>query len=344
VRSNPETEGNELAMLAEADATIMDDPFLMGVVKPCLDASNLDAALSAFYSIIEHRSHESDMSTVPPTQRWHSSEQDNQLIIALGEISLDIFIRITPSTMPDAALRESHHGRIADHLENLLASMTPNPATNAIYYRVFSLLADADVSVRVRFKIAWLVRRYEDKFGVDLENIRTLIACIQECSIRNELDISDFLVMSIAVLRLSGRLSRYDLRQIRFGVRSVLAMVIHSFSSHYIMSSLHRPESSDWSLMNALLYECIHLVQADANLFELHMIDDLERCITHFRYDFLHANNRAVVHSMRTLRELVEHQPNLAAGSPLVDHGQNIADLASKDLFSSRPVASSDRV
>lgn len=64
-------------MLAEADATVMDDAFLKSAVRPCLlEATPVASVLPVFYQILGHRAQEVDNLTNPPTYTWSISEQD----------------------------------------------------------------------------------------------------------------------------------------------------------------------------------------------------------------------------------------------------------------------------
>ncbi|EED84094.1 predicted protein [Postia placenta Mad-698-R] len=136
-QSSEEQAENILLMLAEADEIVMDDTFLTTVVQPCLRKSNLPDALPVLYRILEHRAHEIDSHTTPPTLRWHSNDRDAPAIVAMGDLCVDVLSKY-PTVHADNS--DDDQKRIMHNLLHLVRAMPPTDSARAICRRVAELV------------------------------------------------------------------------------------------------------------------------------------------------------------------------------------------------------------
>ncbi|OSX57051.1 hypothetical protein POSPLADRAFT_1158426 [Postia placenta MAD-698-R-SB12] len=97
VRIQQENTAEALDMLAEADATVMDDALLKSAVRPCLlEVSPVAPVLPVFYRILEHRAQDVDNLTDPPTFTWSTGEQDAAANAILRETCADLLVKYLP--------------------------------------------------------------------------------------------------------------------------------------------------------------------------------------------------------------------------------------------------------
>jgi len=177
VRSLKEEESS---WLLEADATIQYDSFLEDVVRPCLKASTFDIALSAFHTIAKQKAHHLDHETEPPTPTWVSDEQDSQLVMAIGHMSLDIFERTTSgATQSEDFQREDEQKRILRILNNVIDNMPESQPS--VYCRVLGLLKSAEASKEVRENIAVMIWKYDHAFEIYIQDLQPLLSCVPLC-------------------------------------------------------------------------------------------------------------------------------------------------------------------
>ncbi|EED81769.1 predicted protein [Postia placenta Mad-698-R] len=94
VRIQQGNAAETLDMLAEADATVMDDALLKSAVRPCiLEATPVTSILPVFHQILRHRAQEVDDLTDPPTFTWSTSEQDAAANTVLREIYIGLLAK-----------------------------------------------------------------------------------------------------------------------------------------------------------------------------------------------------------------------------------------------------------
>lgn len=124
-------------MLAEADEIVMDDTFLTTVVQPCLRENGLPNALPVLYRILEHRAHEIDSHTTPPTLRWHPNDRDAPAIIAMGDLCVDVLSKY-PTVHVDNS--DDDQKRIMHNLLHLVRAMPATDSARAICKRVAELV------------------------------------------------------------------------------------------------------------------------------------------------------------------------------------------------------------
>ncbi|KAF9815699.1 hypothetical protein IEO21_04416 [Rhodonia placenta] len=136
-QSTTEQEENRLLMLAEADEIVMDDTFLTTVVQPCLRENGLPNALPVLYRILEHRAHEIDSHTTPPTLRWHPNDRDAPAIIAMGDLCVDVLSKY-PTVHVDNS--DDDQKRIMHNLLHLVRAMPATDSARAICKRVAELV------------------------------------------------------------------------------------------------------------------------------------------------------------------------------------------------------------
>ncbi|KAF9806890.1 hypothetical protein IEO21_08488 [Rhodonia placenta] len=127
-------EKDKLMVLAEADELIMDDAFLLKVVRPCLQQSSLESAVPVLLRILHHRAHKvgevrnERNAIVWPTYQWLTSEQDSAAIIFMGDICLDVLQKY-----PTAWFYKHEH--VVDHVLQLIRAMPPTDSSRAVCRR-----------------------------------------------------------------------------------------------------------------------------------------------------------------------------------------------------------------
>lgn len=216
VRSRVENPDEKLAMLVEADAVIMDESFLEYVVRPCLQSTDLKAAIPAFYSILQRRAHWSDNSTSPPSLVWYSTEEDTQPLIIMGHITLDMFARLAPWN--------SHYSCVLQILDSLLYAMPRAQAAVSVYCRLFSLLRRSDLSVEVRSKVIFWVYLLCDNVSVRADHIRILTTSAR--AVGRDLDPVSHLRVVVTILRFAAKLSPQEFAAIRQEVQDLVEVAI----------------------------------------------------------------------------------------------------------------------
>lgn len=120
---------SKLIVLAEADQTVMDDSFLVSVVHPCFQQSDVNDSVHVLCRILERRAHASveGPDAKWPTLKWFSSEQDSAATVAMGNLCVDVLAKydFLPLYSDDVA-------RVVDHLLYLMRAMPPTDSARAV--------------------------------------------------------------------------------------------------------------------------------------------------------------------------------------------------------------------
>ncbi|CCL98821.1 uncharacterized protein FIBRA_00826 [Fibroporia radiculosa] len=246
VRMLKEKNETKLSMLKKADAMILDDSFLTDVLRPCLNGSDPNAALPAFYGVLERRAHSSDPQE-PEKLQWNIREHDVQAVTMMGHICIDMFLKIAqdipqsdadPSLSPPSPTRpasqeqlsqiERDRLRIVDHLYYLLQALPP---TQLDVYRRLSELWQSQKAYPDRKSycgilnlISYFAPRYKSK--LERDDFKMLLACM--ASIPKNLSClkTSIFRLSTTILSLSRELhQRFDCDELLAWRRYTLAAV-----------------------------------------------------------------------------------------------------------------------
>jgi len=162
VAARMERSKDDLAMLLQADAALIDDDILAKIVRPCFHGSDSDAAFSAFKQIIQRRvpvdvDDDGPGSLNLMVSQLSSSVRDSQLFSALGEVALDMVLKEAPAG--DEQRLTPSYRRSLDLVKTLLA-MPDLECANALYSRLWVFLSRADMQDNIRADVESLAWSY----------------------------------------------------------------------------------------------------------------------------------------------------------------------------------------
>lgn len=162
-------------MLAYADATLKDASILAKAVRSCLQRDDFVAAFQAFYRILQNRGHRvrvgdvNDCLEKPPLMEWSPTGQDTQTVIAIGHISLDMFDRITQTSMTQHSAREHTQANILTVVKYVLLDVIMPETETLVFHRLIRLFGTPDLSNLVAAELADVVFYSCHKFPINVE-------------------------------------------------------------------------------------------------------------------------------------------------------------------------------
>lgn len=161
VRSQDEEDKDKLNMMVHADEILTDETSLPDIISPCITESDPDAALPAFYAIMQRRAHETKPSDGQdqPELIWYWVDSDHQLVIALGDMAVNMFAGVTNADnyYGNEEVEQLHILKILDKLLDAVPRTQP---AAAVYLRLCALADLARLSDDVRKKLAELMVAY----------------------------------------------------------------------------------------------------------------------------------------------------------------------------------------
>jgi len=277
VRSQAEEDKDKLKMMVHADEILTDETSLPDIISPCVTQSDSDSALPAFYAIMQRRAHDWKHSgeSNQPELIWYQVDSDAQLVIALGDMTISMFTRISSSNMyfGDEQVHQLHILRI---LDKLLSAMPNTQGGAAVYFRLCDLADTANLSNHVREKIAELKVASFPDFEDHIEDYRPVLSAVSLCK---DLDPERFSTAVISILKGCAKLPRTDFAVIHDELQEALAAIVEYYRRRdaQTLADLLTNAPNGWSNFYGISDACLELVEADALLFTPEMVDDLER-------------------------------------------------------------------
>jgi len=304
ISSQEESNEDKLKMMVHVDEILMDEIALLDIIIPHVKESDVDAALPIFYAIMRRRAHEVKASDDPeqPELIWYSRDSDSQLVIALGDMAVNIFDKVTKDQNLWLLCLETEQLHILRILNKLLDAMPWTQPAAAVYLRLCALADPARLSDDVRKKLAELMVAYYNLSRDEIKDIRPVLLAISSCQ---DLDADMFSFGIAGILERSAKLPQADIEQIHDELRGALAAVAKYFGrpDAAALADCLSQNVSDWYFFWRLCCACVELAKVDNSVFTPAIVGALERV------SFLYPGGdiwrkRDIQNSMKVLREV----------------------------------------
>jgi len=296
-------------MMVHADEILTDETSLPDIISPCVTESHLAAALPAFYAIMQRRAHETKHSEDPnqPELIWYRVDSDGQLVVALGDMAVNMFARVT-SAERHYRVREAEQLRILKILDKLLDVMPGTQPAAAVCLRMCALADPARLSDDVQKKLAELIVGNYYRFHDYIKDIRPMLSAISLCQ---DLDPDKFSDRVADILYHSAELPRADFEGVHNELRRALAAVAEYFGRPDTAALADRLTHKflGWYTFQRLSDACVELAKVDNSLFTPAIVDTLEQFSS--RCPDTDDDIEGIRDTMKTLRELTLAWPPL---------------------------------
>jgi len=306
VRSQAEKDKDKLEMMVHADEVLTDETSLPQIINPCVTESDLDAALPAFYAIMRRRAHETKSSddSDQPELIWYQVDSDGQLVVALGDMAVNMFARVPNSDRYVGVRPEADRLHILRILENLLDVMPDTQPAAAVYLRLCALADPACLSDCVWKKLAEVVVLCYHQFEANIKDIRPILSAVSSCQ---DLNPRKFSIGVSRLLENAAKLPRSEFEQIHDELQGALAVVVEYFGPPNAATVADRMIDDWWYSLSRLSCACVELAKLDQGLFAPEFIDVLGQ------FSLLCPDaywNWAIRDNLETLRELTGLLPH----------------------------------
>ncbi|KAF9803214.1 hypothetical protein IEO21_09730 [Rhodonia placenta] len=211
-------------MLAEADEMIMDDAFLVNVVRPCFHDGSLASAVPALLRVLRHRAHE-----VAVEKDWLGYDKRMKGPLSVGQMHIlgHCALDVLDKTLLKSREMSTEHQLLILAVAKKASKTTPS--ATSVHSRLIRLLPGLALSQKALDELARIIHNLDKDFRLDVEGTRRLLTFVPHA--RERLGTRAFLRITRLALFHSAQLLPDDFGCVHSNIRGTLDVVGEYFSS-----------------------------------------------------------------------------------------------------------------